>query len=240
MTMVLLSANGKADFYSGCRGDANPPLGDGGLAINAALAGPLGITVDAGGNLYIADTSFYLIRKVSPAGIISTIAGRDYYLQNGPNDVGFPTAVNLDAAGNLLIATQGSIRKLSSNGDLSTIAGTTTQRTPHPSGDGGPATGATLQGPVGVASDAAGNLFVFGGELSGFFGIGGSVREVTGDGIINTIAGNGILGYSGDGGPAASASFSGAAAGIAVDAAGDTYVADVFNNVIRILRPAAK
>jgi hypothetical protein len=91
-----------------------------------------------------------------------------------------------------------------------------------------------------VAVDAAGNLYISGGNLSGYGAGTGRVRKVTSDGIINTIAGNGTSGYSGDGGPATSASFSAAAAGIAVDAGGAVYVADVFNNVIRVLRPAAK
>jgi hypothetical protein len=87
--------------------------------------------------------------------------------------------------------------------------------------------------------DAAGNLYLSGGNLSGYGFGSGYVRKVMPDGIINTIAGNGTAGYSGDGGPAIAASFSAATAGIAVDAGGTVYVADVFNSVTRALRPTA-
>jgi sugar lactone lactonase YvrE len=232
-----VSENGMITTVAG-RGDFNPPLGDGGPATRAALAGPRGVAVDASGNLYIADTFFFLIRKVSPAGIITTVAGRNFY-QPGPSDVSFPTGVSLDAAGNLYITTSTTIRKLSRDGTISTVAGNGTAGISGSSGDGGPATSAVLQGPIAAAVDAAGNLYISGGLLSGLPTGAAHVRRVTSDGIINTIAGNGSSGYSGDGGPANSASFSAAAAGIAVDAAGTIYVADVFNNVIRALRPAS-
>ena len=233
-----VSANGIISTVAG-RGDTNPPLGDGGPATSASLAGPFGVAVDTSGNLYITDTFFYLIRKVSPAGIITTVAGRNYYA-NGPNDVGFPTGLALGAGGNLYIASEGTIRRLSPDGTISAVAGIGQGSAVVPSGDGGPATSAALRSPFAVALDAAGNLYISGGDLSGYFGGNASVRKVTGDGIISTIAGNGTSGYSGDGGPATSASLSPAAAGIAVDGAGNVYVADVFNNVIRILRPAPK
>lgn len=147
--------------------------------------------------------------------------------------------MSVDAAGNLYIATSTTIRKLSRDGTISTVAGNGTAGISGSSGDGGPATSAALQGPLAVALDSAGNLYISGGLLSGLPAGAARVRKVTGDGIITTIAGNGASGYSGDGGPANSASFSAAAAGIAVDAGGTTYVADVFNNVIRALRPAS-
>ena len=233
-----VSTDGTISTVAG-RGSTQPPLGDGGPATSAALGGPYGVAVDAGGNLYIADTYFYEIRKVSPAGIITTIAGRQFS-SGDPNDVGYPTSLALDAAGNLYIATLGGVRKLSPDGTLSTVAGNGTFGGTTPSGDGGPAINARLQGLWAVALDAAGNLYISGGDLSGYgFGFGsGYVRKVTTDGIINTIAGNGPAGYSGDGGPATGASFSAATTGIAVDAGGTIYVTDVFNNVVRALRPA--
>jgi hypothetical protein len=198
------------------------------------LAEPLGVAVDGNGNLYIADTYFYLIRKVSPAGIITTVAGNDYFV-NGPNYVGFPLDAAADQSGNLLIATLNTILKLGTDGSLSTIAGGTNG--PAPSGDGGPATSATILPAAGVARDSAGDIFISGGNLSGFPQLGtGYVREVTPDGIIRTIAGNGATGYSGDGGAATAASLSASAGGIAVDPTGVVYFADIFNNVIRVLR----
>jgi sugar lactone lactonase YvrE len=219
------------------RGDTNPPLGEGGPATSAALAGPLGVAVDAGGNLYIADTAFYLIRKVTPAGTIITVAGTNYY-QKGQVDIGYPTGVTVDSGGNLYIATLNTIRKLSPDGSISIIAGDPAE--PRSSGDGGPASSATLQGPVAVALDPLGNVYISGGALSGFGPATGYVRKIGAGGIITTIAGNGLLGYSGDGGPATAASLSAAAAGIAVDVRGTVFVADVFNNVIRVLRPASQ
>jgi sugar lactone lactonase YvrE len=232
-----VSTDGTITTVAG-RGDFNPPLGDGGPATSAALAGPLGVAVDTGGNLYIADTSFFVIRKVSAAGIITTIAGHNFYDPGGASEVGFPTGVAVDAAGNLYIATLFSILKRSPDGTISTVAGKQANGIDSSSGDGGPATSATLQGPFSVAVDASGNLYISGGYLSGYPAGAAHVRIVTPDGMINTIAGNGITGYSGDGGPATSASFSAAAAGITVDAGGTVYVADIYNNVIRALRPS--
>jgi sugar lactone lactonase YvrE len=229
-----VSADGTISTVAG-RGDFNPPLGDGGPATSAALAGPSGVAADAAGNLYIADTSFFLIRKVSPAGIITTVAGTNYYDPSSSN-VGFPLDLTLDQAGNLYIATLTTILKLAPGGALATIAGGGNGTAP--SGDGGPATSATILPAVGVALDSAGDIFISGGNLSGFpqFGT-GYVREITPDGIIHTIAGNGTTGYSGDGGAATAASLSTSAGEIAVDSAGTIYFADVFNNVIRVLHP---
>ena len=220
------------------RGDAGLPLGDGGQATVASLAEPMGVAVDKTGNVYIADTGFNLIRKVSPSGVITTVAGRNYY-QDGPIDVGSPISLAFDAAGSLYIASFNTIRKLSPDGALSTIAGNAAFGFAPPSGDGGPATSAALQGPFFVALDVAGNLYISGGSLSGYPLGSGYVREVTTDGIIHTIAGNGTTGYSGDGGPANKAAFSQATAGIAVDTGGTIYVTDVFNSVVRALRSLA-
>jgi trimeric autotransporter adhesin len=228
-----VSTDGSISTVAG-RGNAFPPLGDGGPATAAALASPFGVAVDASGNLYIADSGFLLIRKVSPAGIISTVAGSDW-LQEGATDVGEPTGLAVDGAGNVFIATLNTIRKLAPDGTLSTIAGNGNSGS---TGDGGPATSATLQGPFAVALDPAGNLYISGGSLSGYPFAPGYVRKIAPNGIITTIAGNGAAGYSGDGGPATGASFSAATAGIAVDASGTVYVTDVFNSVVRALRPS--
>jgi hypothetical protein len=238
-----ISTDGTIATVAG-RGDAYPLVGDGGPAISAALAGPLGVAVDASGNLYIADSSFFLVRKVTAAGIISTVAGSNYYVP-GKTAISLPTGLAVDASGNVFIAGGSVIQRLAADGTLSIVAGT---NGPIPQsglsltmGDGGPATGAWLQDPVALALDAAGNIYISGGALSGFSQFGsGYVRKITTDGIINTIAGNGTTGYSGDGGAATAAAFSAAAGGIAVDTGGTVYVTDVFNNVVRALRPAGK
>jgi sugar lactone lactonase YvrE len=229
-----VSRDGTISTVAG-RGDFYPPLGDGGPATSAALAAPLAVAVDAKGNLYIADTSFFLIRKVSPDGIITTVAGSNYYDQ-GPEDIGLTMGLTVDKSGNLYFAALNTVRRLGSDGTLQTIAGGGTGMAP--SGDGAPAINAALLSPVGLALDNSNTLWISGGDLSGFAESGaGYVRAITSDGIIHAVAGNGTVGYSGDGGAATAASFSSSAAGIAVDAAGAIYVADVFNNVVRILRP---
>ena len=176
--------------------------GDGGPATSAQLYYPTGVAVDAADQLYIADSNNQKVRKVNFGAIISTLAGTGtvgYSCANGvATGVGLhtPTGVALDIAGNLLIADSGNqcIRKVSPVGTITTVAG---NGLASYSGDGGPATSAALNYPTGVAVD-----------LSGFFYIADDVnhriRMVTG-GPINTLAGNGTPGYTGDGGPATKA-----------------------------------
>jgi sugar lactone lactonase YvrE len=206
--------------------------GDGGPATSAQLASPGGLAVDTTGSLFIADTLNYRIRKVTPAGIISTVAGRGepgFSGDGGPATSAqfwFPSAVALDAAGNLFIADD-RIRKVTPAGIISTVAGNGISGF---SGDGGPATSAQLDEPVGVAVDAVGNLFV--ADSSG-----NRVRKVSPTGIISTVAGNGTSGFSGDGGPATSAQLQEPQA-VAVDAAGNIFIADTNNHRIRKVTPA--
>ncbi len=140
------------------------------------------------------------------------------------------TGVLLDSGGNLFFSeTYGNrVRKVTPDGIISTIAGTGQGGY---SGDGGPATAAQLNGPDGLALDSAGNLYV----ADTYNGL---VRLVTPDGTIRTIAGSaGLMGYSGDGGPAATARMN-YPWGVAVDSAGNVYVADTFNGVVRELKPS--
>ena len=203
--------------------------GDGGPARSAQLASPEGITRDAKGNLYIADTWNHRIRKVSAEGIITTVAGNgisDFGGDGGPAtsaQLFSPETVAVDGAGNLFIAESGNnrIRKVSPEGVITTMAGNGTSGF---NGDGGPATSAQLAFPRTVVVDAAGNLFIAGS--------GSRIRKVNREGIITTAAGNGTSGFSGDGGPAASAQFS-TATGMAVDAAGNLLIADTQNHRIR-------
>jgi uncharacterized protein (TIGR03437 family) len=210
--------------------------GDDGPATSASLNQPSGVAVDAAGNLYIADYYNYRIRKVSPSGIISTAAGngtQGFSGDGGPATsaaLDVPEAVAVDAAGNLYIADStnyGRIRKVSPSGVISTVAGNGRYAF---SGDGGPATSASLGFPEGVAVDAAGNLYIADSDNS-------RIRKVSPAGIITTVAGNGQRGYSGDGGPATSASLNVPWA-VAADAAGNLYIADTRNGRIRKVSPS--
>jgi uncharacterized protein (TIGR03437 family) len=201
--------------------------GDGGPATLASLSVPAGVTLDSAGTLYISDTFNSRVRTVS-GGIISTIAGNGtpgYSGDTGPAvnaEIGAPYGVVLDPAGNIYFADMGSnvVRKIS-GGIITTVAGNGTAGF---SGDGGLATSAKLNFPLGLALDSAGNLYI--SDRNNF-----RIRKVS-RGIITTVAGNGSFGFSGDGGPATSASL-GSTAGIALDSAGNLYISDPNNNRVR-------
>ncbi|AZT84803.1 hypothetical protein EHN06_15270 [Marinobacter sp. NP-4(2019)] len=210
--------------------------GDGGAATAALLNDPRGVTLDAAGNLYIADTRNHRIRRVSPDGTISTVAGNGkwgFSGDGGPATAArlvYPQGVAVDAAGNLYIADAGNhrIRRVSPDGTISTVAGSDTGVTGAFggfSGDGGPATAAELNSPDGVAVGAAGNLYI---SDTGNH----RIRRVSPDGIISTVAGIGKWGSSGDGGPATAARVV-YPQGVAVDPAGNLYIADYYNHRIR-------
>ena len=177
------------------------------------------------------------MRKVSPDGTIHTLVA-------SPNGLpyGFIWAWTLDRAGNLFVAggwcgendtCERSIRKFAPAGIITTIAGGYPLSLQPDSGvgDGGPASKAQLGFVSALAVDSAGNLF-----LTDLFAQ--RVRKIDLDGIITTIGGNGLPGYSGDGGPAAEASLDSPLA-LAVDEAGNVYVSD-FNQSVRLLRPGAR
>jgi len=196
--------------------------GDGGAATSALLSSPQGVAVDASGNVYVSDTANARVRKIS-GGTITTVAGSATvgYAGDGAAatnaQLNTPVGLAVDKSGNLYIADvdDSVVRKVSTSGIITTVAGNGSQGY---SGDTGPATGAMLNGPEGVAVDASGNLYIS-DTLNGV------IREVTASGTISTFAGNGIDGYSGDGGPAKAAEF-GSPVGIAVDSAGNVYIAD--------------
>jgi uncharacterized protein YjdB len=202
--------------------------GDGGAATAAKLDGPLGITTDAAGNVYVTTASN--IRKINTSGIISTVAGGGLLLGDG----GPATAaivdhvrdVEVDAAGNIYIADYGNnrVRKINTSGIITTIAG---NGAAGHTGDGTPATASKINGPESIALDAAGNLYI-GEDATGNF----YVRKVNTSGIISTIAGIGTSGYSGDGGAATAAAIA-EPRGLSVDASGNIYIADYGNLVIR-------
>ncbi len=203
--------------------------GDGGPATSASLAAPIAVAVDSFGNLFIADASNNRIRKVSASGIITTVVGDGFSGFSG--DGGAATSASLDPygiavdfSGNLYIAdtVNNRIMKVSTSGIITTVAGNGSLGF---SGDGGPATSATMNIPSGIAVDSSGNLFIVDSNNN-------RIRKVSTSGTITTVAGNGSLGFSGDGGTATLASFY-YPSSIAVDSSGNLYIADGWNNRIR-------
>jgi sugar lactone lactonase YvrE len=209
---------------------ANGYSGDGGPATSARLAEPRGIAADSAGNLYIADTKNHLIRKVTPDGMIKTIAGNGTPGFSGDGGsaisarLNYPIALAVDSKGILYIADNSNrrIRKITPDGVITTAAGNGTN---GPIGDNGPAISAHLWQPEGVAVDSKGNLYI--ADSRNY-----RIRKITPDGVIVTIAGNGTRGYNGDGGPAISAQLS-YMRDLAVDYAGNLYIADTGNHRIR-------
>lgn len=206
--------------------------GEGGRATSAQLVSTFDVAVDGQGNLFLPDYSSNVVRKVSPKGIITTVAG------GGTGAVGDggpatnarlmqPYGVAVDQQGDLFIGEDYRIRKVSPDGTITTVAGT---GAPGFSGDGGPATSARLIDPAGLVVDAKGNLF---------FTDRGNVRirEVSAQGIITTVAGNGKSGFSGDGGPAISAQLN-VPYGLAVDGQGNLFIADSYNYRVRKVDPS--
>ena len=204
--------------------------GDGGAATNASLKQPYGLAVSASGNLYIADYGNNRIRRVDANGIITTVAGNGSFGFSGDGgpatnaSLGGPASVGLDAFGNLYIADNSNyrVRRVATNGVIATVAG---NELGGYSGDGGAATAASLLSPSGLALDAFGNLYIADSGNN-------RVREMDTNGIITTVAGVGSAGFFGDGGAATSAGLRGPI-GVALDAPGNLYIADLANSRVR-------
>ncbi len=207
--------------------------GDGGPATLAKLYCPTSVSIDAGGNIYIADSYNHAIRKVTAGTeIISTVAGNG--LRGFTGDGGaattaqlyLPNGVSIDASGNIYIADRynNRIRKVTAaTGIINTVAGGGTGIN---IGDGSAATSAVLNYPNGLAIDGSGNIYIADQGTS-------RIRKVTGaTGIITTVAGNGTVGYSGDGGAATSAAIN-SPTGVVLDASGNIYFSEWNNYRIR-------
>jgi len=206
--------------------------GDGGQATAAELNTPHGVSFDAEGNMYIMDQGNQRIRLVNSSGIISTIAGNGTAGYSGDGgqatlaEINYASWICFDMTGNLYIADSNNerIRKINTTGIISTVAGNGTQGY---SGDGGQATAAEMSNPAGIIADASGSLYI--PESQSY-----RIRKISSAGIINTIAGNGTMGYTGDGGNATAAELS-LPAGVTIDAAGNVYVADDLNYRVRVI-----
>ena len=202
----------------------------------AQVSFPSSLATDSRGNVYFVDRDTYRVRRVDPSGLVSTVAGSGLLGFSG--DGGPATSAKLgerveglaiDEAGNVYIADAANyrIRRVDPSGTIETIAGTGTF---GGGGDGGPAAKATL-GPVyGLATDAAGNLYI----ADTFHD---KIRKISPDGMISRFAGTGEEGHGGDGGPARFARLDNPR-GVAVDDSGHVYIADTDNHRIRRVDPS--
>ncbi len=223
-SVATVAGNGTAGF-----------AGDGGPATSAQLNGPAGVAVDKANNLYIADFANNRIRKITPDGNITTVAGNGIQTYAGDGaaatlaSLNGPLGVAADSAGNLYIADTNNhaVREVTPDGLIHTIAGT---GVPGIAGDGGPPASAQITAPSGIAVDSAGALYVSDSSMR--------IRKIIPGSLVITIAGDGVSGYTGDHGIATLAALD-APSGLAVDPSGNIYVADASNNAVRLLQPAA-
>jgi len=223
--------------YAGT-GSSGGYIGDGGPATVALLSSPSDVAVDKAGNVYVADFVNNVIRKVDTFGVITNFAGTGlgsggapasggYSGDNGPAtaaDLNGPFALAIDKNNNVYFADGYNhvVRKVNTAGIITTVAG---NHIAGYSGDGGPATAAAMNNPVGLAIDTTGNLYIADDHNN-------VIRKVGTDGMISTFAGDSTAGYAGSGGAATSALLD-LPLGVAVDKAGNVYIADAMNNMVR-------
>ncbi len=229
----LTASSGLVDFFAGT-GESTYG-GDGGPAVNAQLAEPVGLAMDNAGNVYIADEAVCVVRMVNPEGIISTFAGNSFKCSYGGDggspakaNLNGPTSVFIDSHDNIYIADtyNHAIRKIAA-GIITTVAGTGEAGF---SGDGGPATGAMLDRPAAVTEDGAGNVYIADSYNC-------RIREIpAGTGIIHTVAGNGSCGFSGDGIATQNSLYY--PQDVKADVNGNLFIADTNNNLVRWVAPS--
>ena len=193
----------------------------------ARFQNPYGISVDTAGNIFVSDTNNYTIRKVTSAGVVTTLAGLAG--SSGSTDAtgsaarfGSPYGLSVDTAGNIFVADRGNhtIRKVTSAGVVSTLAGSAGIA----GSTDGTGSAARFNQPNGISVDSAGNVFV--GDIFNH-----TIRKVTSAGVVSTLAGSsGIAGSTDATGSAARFNHP---HGVSVDAAGNVFVGDVYNHSIR-------
>ncbi len=234
-----ITLDGHIHRFAGRQADSGYS-GDNGPASEAQIGFVTDIACDNNGNLLMVDRVNERIRKVDIFGIITTVAGngtKGFSGDNGPSTdaaLNLPDAVAIDNAGNIYVSDGWNfrIRKINTNGIINTIAGTGIGGY---EGDGGPATAANIYSAYGLAVDPTGGIYIENRER---------IREISTDGIIKTIAGNGTAGFTGDGGPATAAKiqcggiagpniYSKIPSGVAVDNDGNLFFADGLHQRIR-------
>lgn len=218
--ITTFAGNGQAGFS-----------GDGGPASSAKLNLPSGLAIDHNGNLFVADEGNSRVRKIDPQGIITTVAGNGVAFvfsgDGGPavNASLTPLRLALDSAGNLFIADSfvNRVRMVNPAGIITTVAGTSSRGF---SGDGDPAINASLNDPVGLALDNAGNLFIADS-------LNNRIRRIDPAGIITTVAGNGTAGGGSAGNPAIETPLN-LPTGIVIDPSGNLLIADVTDRIQKV------
>ena len=235
-TVLWSDCSGRVRRYDGATGIVTTVLGgtavgDGGPATEAFLSEPGGLSTGTSGEIYFADIWNQRVRAIDPAtGVIRTVAGNGARAPGGDNgpaieaSLGSPHDVSVDSRGRVVITDtrHGYLRRVDEDGIIRSVAGTAFQRD---LGDGGPALSASLFHVQAVTHGPDGDIYV--GDAIG------RIRRIDATtGIITTVAGLGIQGYTGDGGPAVAARI-GAPSAICLDAAGDLYFADSAYHVVR-------
>jgi trimeric autotransporter adhesin len=224
------------DFAQNVTTVAGGFVGDGRTATAASFNLPYDVARDKSGNTYVSDNYDYRIRKISTTGIISTYAGTGiagYSGDGGPATSAMlfnPVGLAFDPAGELVVAdyTNNRVRKIDASGNISTIAG---DGIPGYSGDGGPAASASLNGPINLTYDSAGNLYISDDHNN-------VVRKVDTTGTITTFAGDqSTPGFCGDNGPATSACLN-RPRGLTTDSKGNVYISDGYNFRVREVNSA--
>ena len=215
---VVSTLAGTAGSYGSA--DATGPI--------ASFKTPNGVATDTAGNVYVADTSNNTIRKITPLGAVSTLAGTPGVMgsadgQGPAASFRNPYGLATDSAGNVYVADTGNntVRKISAGGLVSTLAGT-----PGTAGiANGQGAAASFNGPSGITVDAAGNVLV-----ADYFS--NTIRKITAGGLVSTLAGSPASSYGAADGTGPAALFNGPQS-IAVDSAGNAYVADTYNYTVR-------